>query len=173
MAQLLLKGHPIGAIDGVLFDKDGTLSLSEPHLLNLAEQRIKAALELWSATRGTPAKDLRRILSRAFGLENGALHPGGTLAVAARQDNLTSTATVFCLMGCSWPEGLALAERCFNDVDQQRTERPKPSPLMEDAASMLRKLHAGGVQLAVISNDTRQGIQDFLDYNHHKSSHFH
>ena len=165
MAQLLLKGHPIGAIDGVLFDKDGTLSLSEPHLLNLAEQRIKAALELWSATRGTPAKDLRRILSRAFGLENGALHPGGTLAVAARQDNLTSTATVFCLMGCSWPEGLALAERCFNDVDQQRTERPKPSPLMEDAASMLRKLHAGGVQLAVISNDTRQGIQDFLDHH--------
>jgi len=26
MAQLLLKGHPIGNFQGVLFDKDGTLS---------------------------------------------------------------------------------------------------------------------------------------------------
>ena len=37
MAQLLLKGHPIGNFDGVLFDKDGTLSHSEPHLLALAQ----------------------------------------------------------------------------------------------------------------------------------------
>ena len=48
MAQLLLEGHPIGTIQGVLFDKDGTLSHSEPHLLNLAERRISAAVDLWS-----------------------------------------------------------------------------------------------------------------------------
>ena len=50
MAALLLKGVSIASIDGVLFDKDGTLSHSEPNLLKLAEQRIKTAVDLWSAT---------------------------------------------------------------------------------------------------------------------------
>ena len=165
MAQLLLEGHPIGTIQGVLFDKDGTLSHSEPHLLDLAERRISAAVDLWSEIRGTPTRDLRQILSRAFGLQDGALNPGGTLAVAARQDNLTSTATVFCLLGCSWAEGLALAERCFNSVDHKLLGQLEPSPLLDHAATMLRSLHAGGVQLAVISNDTRLGIKNFLDHH--------
>ena len=46
MAQLLLKGHPIGNFQGVLFDKDGTLSHSEPHLLALADARINKAIEI-------------------------------------------------------------------------------------------------------------------------------
>ena len=48
MANLLLKGFPIGSVDGVLFDKDGTLSHSEPHLLDLAKQRCR-----WRATSGS------------------------------------------------------------------------------------------------------------------------
>jgi len=31
MPQLLLRGTELGAIDAVLFDKDGTLSISEPN----------------------------------------------------------------------------------------------------------------------------------------------
>ena len=170
MAQLLLRGTPIGTIDGVLFDKDGTLSHSEPHLLDLAERRINAALNLWSETRGTPDPNLRTTLSRAFGLERvGALHPGGTLAVAARQDNLASTATVFCLFGCSWPEGLSMAEQCFNHVDQQAEASGPPSPLLPQAETLLRHGHDQGLQLAMISNDTRQRIERFLE--HHGLSH--
>ena len=166
MAQLLLKGHPIGTIDGVLLDKDGTLSHSEPHLLDLAERRISAALTLWSETRGTPDPKLHATLSRAFGVEpGGALHPGGTLAVAARQDNLASTATVFCLFGCSWPEGLSMAERCFNHVDQQAEASGSPSPLLPQADTLLRRGFDHGLQLAMISNDTRQGIERFLEHH--------
>ena len=165
MAQLLLKGDPIGAIDGVLFDKDGTLSHSEPHLLDLAERRITAALDLWSATRGPVDPELCTTLSRAFGLQDGDLRPDGTLAVAARQDNLTSTATVFCLFGCSWPEGLNLAEQCFSRVDQQLDEEKLVSPLLEHAQSLLRDWHANGIQLAMISNDTREGIAQFLEHH--------
>ena len=166
MAQLLLRETPIGTIDGVLFDKDGTLSHSEPHLLDLAERRINTALTLWSETRGTPEPNLRATLSRAFGLEEGAaLHPGGTLAVAARQDNLASTATVFCLFGCSWPEGLSMAERCFNTVDRQVETSGQPSPLLAHAETLLRRGHDHGLQLAMISNDTRQGIERFLEHH--------
>ena len=165
MAQLLLKGHPIGNFQGVLFDKDGTLSHSEPHLQELAEARIRTALDLWSATGQSPNPDLRPLLSRAFGLENGGLHPAGTLAVAARQDNMISMATVFCLLGCGWPQALELSERCFELVDQRHSTSPSPSPLLPHADRLLQRLHDAGIQLAVISNDTRSGIQSFL--NHH------
>ena len=46
MAQLLLKGRQFGPIHGVLFDKDGTLSHSEPHLLALADARIDKAVKV-------------------------------------------------------------------------------------------------------------------------------
>ena len=102
MAQLLLKGHPIGNVQGVLFDKDGTLSHSEPHLLVLADARINKAVKV--AQEQAPAlkpSELSHTLRRAFGVDHGMLDPGGTLAVASRQDNIASTATVFCLLGLS------------------------------------------------------------------------
>ena len=53
MATLMLRGAPIGNYDGVLFDKDGTLSHSEPHLQELAEARIRTALDPVSYTHLT------------------------------------------------------------------------------------------------------------------------
>jgi phosphoglycolate phosphatase len=169
MATLLLKGTPISSIDGVLFDKDGTLSHSEPHLLALAEERINRAVEI-GQDQAPPldAFALRDTLRRAFGVSNGMLHPGGTLAVASRQDNIASTATVFCLLGCSWPQALAMANACFDDVDQSRLNKETPSPLFNGAEGLLQTLHQQHVTTAVISNDTRSGIQSFLE--HHQLS---
>ena len=169
MAQLLLKGHPIGNFQGVLFDKDGTLSHSEPHLLALADARINKAIEI--AREQAPAlqaSELRETLRRATGVHNGMLDPGGTLAVASRQDNIASTATVLCLLGCSWPQALALAHACFDAVDQDGLIDTTPSPLINGAGQLLRDLHEQGVTAAVISNDTRSGIEDFL--THHQLS---
>ena len=135
MATLLLRGVPIGTIQGVLFDKDGTLSHSEPHLLDLAERRIQIAEELWNCQAPSPKEEntLRPVLRRAFGIQGEQLHPGGTLAVAARQDNLTTMATVFCLHGCSWPSAIALAQSCFDQCDQQEHDRNSISPLLDGA----------------------------------------
>ena len=59
MAQLLLRGEPLGTVEGqpiavkaVLFDKDGTLSHSEPTLLRLARARIDQCLALLEARNG-------------------------------------------------------------------------------------------------------------------------
>ena len=89
MAQLLLMGHPIGNFLGVLCDKDGSLSHSEPHLLALADARIHKAVQV--AQEQSPALNLSELshtLRRAFGVNKGMLDPGGTLAVASRQDNI-------------------------------------------------------------------------------------
>ena len=88
MATLLLRGQPIGSIHGVLFDKDGTLSHSEPHLLELFERRLAVICDLWRDAKGAAhLSELDTTLRQAFGIRDKALHPGGTLAVAARQDN--------------------------------------------------------------------------------------
>ena len=93
------------------------------------------------------------------------LDPGGTLAVASRQDNIASTATVFCLMGCSWPQALSLAHTCFDAVDQEGLIDSTPSPLINGAGQLLQDLHQQGVSAAVISNDTHSGIEDFLAHH--------
>jgi phosphoglycolate phosphatase len=169
MATLLLRGTPISSIDGVLFDKDGTLSHSEPHLLALADERINKAIEIGQIEAPSlQPSELRDTLRRAFGVHNGMLNPGGTLAVASRQDNIASTATVLCLLGCSWPEALVIAHACFDDVDQGGLVDATPSPLLNGAERLLRDLHQQHVTSAVISNDTRSGIQSFLE--HHQLS---
>ena len=172
MAQLLLKGHPIGNFQGVLFDKDGTLSHSEPDLLALVRRRISTAERLWSehdpATTSPPsyrADQLRPLLEQVYGVHGDAIHPAGTLAVAARQDNLASMATVFCLMGSGWPDALELATRCFADD----VLGPEPaSALLNGAERLLHQCQQADVCTAIISNDTAEGIARFL--NHHQLS---
>ena len=45
MAKLLLRGIELGQVEAVLFDKDGTLSISEPQLITLAKARVFLCLE--------------------------------------------------------------------------------------------------------------------------------
>ena len=169
MAALLLKGVPIASIEGVLFDKDGTLSHSEPNLLELAERRIKRGVDLWSVNRdASQSRRLEDTLGKAFGMQESTLHPGGTLAVAAREDNILSTATVFCLFGLTWTEALNLAHNCFEQVDQEFGCSRPPSPLLPDAGKVLQRFQDGGLLNAVISNDTSRGIRHFLE--HHQLS---
>ena len=169
MAALLLKGVPIASVEGVLFDKDGTLSHSEPSLLDLAERRIKAGIELWGqAGDHSQCKRLEETLRQAFGIDQSTLNPGGTVAVAAREDNILSTATVFCLFGQTWTEALNLACECFEKVDLDLSCSRPPSPLLPDAGKVLQQFQDAGLLNAVISNDTSSGIRHFLE--HHQIS---
>lgn len=173
MPRLLLRTSCIGTIDAVLFDKDGTLSHSEPHLLSLARRRIDTAARLWRerCPEQSMETQLRDGLRHAFGIIPEGLRPDGTIAVAARQDNLVSAATVFCLLGLSWPDALSLATASFDQVDisDNADNTPQtPSPLLPGAEDFLHQLGRQGVPAAVISNDTRTGIERFLA--HHKLS---
>ena len=117
MNQLLFKGNPIGLVNGVLFDKDGTLSNSEEHLIYLARLRIKETkrfLEERSFANIKESFEIEKLLSSAYGItNNGLLKPDGILAVASRLDNLKSTATVLCLLGEAWPSALEFANKIF------------------------------------------------------------
>ena len=183
MAHLLLRGnllrnnlgHP-AAIDAVLFDKDGTLSISEPMLQTLAQARVFACLQLLAERHpdcGAQDGILQDLLQRAYGLtSSGEVHPAGTTAVGSRAHNLISTATVLAQVGLGWPEALELAEAVFASTDglhgQGSPQRPQATAGLRE---LVAQLTAAGVRCAVISNDEIPGIEAFLQ-SHALHDHF-
>ena len=170
MPTLLLKGKAIGQIKGVLFDKDGTLSNSENHLFTIANLRIQEACRVLSqqgATQDT-LKQLQQLLSQSYGITTSGLRPDGTIAIGSRSNNLISTATILCLLGHNWPNAYQLANEIFHYVDLldgglvNSSEQRKLLPGVQQVLCALRK---ADVICAVISNDSRAGIQNFLTKN--------
>ncbi|MFN7228921.1 MAG: HAD family hydrolase [Synechococcaceae cyanobacterium] len=165
MAQLLLRGTPLAKVDVVLFDKDGTLSCSEPMLQVLADARIQGCLERMHERHPelAPGLDsLPLLLQRAYGVGGGAVHPAGTTAVGSRLHNLISTATVLAQHDLGWPEALAIAEDVFAATDHLHGQPGVEVVGTEAMGSMLQRLATAGLKLAVISNDSEAGIRRFL-----------
>ena len=185
MAHLLLRGTPLGPpgmggapIEAVLFDKDGTLSHSEPMLLALAKARVERTLALADLERrdSEAHRRLERLLGQAYGLRKEAIDPAGITAVAARDHNLIATATALTQVGLSWADAQALAHDCFNDTDELHghgaSSPPQPTAGLRP---LLASLTAASVRCAVISNDHRQGIASFLavhDLSHYFAAHW-
>jgi len=181
VAQLLLRGEPIGSegrgdqIRAVLFDKDGTLSISEPKLHALASSRVLTTLRLLRERQpelgATAIEELDQLLRRGYGLLNSGLHPAGTTAVASRDHNLISTATALAQVGLGWPEAVELAEAVFELTDAHgRSGSHEPSQATAGLHQLLRSLTEAGLRCAVISNDDLGGIEAFLrsqEIGHH------
>jgi len=168
MAHLFLRGEPLlfagqpAEIRAVLFDKDGTMSQSEPKLLALATSRLRHCLSLVGDRTKEPLEELLR---RVYGLHGSglSLDPAGITAVAARDHNLISTAVSLTLAGHGWPESLALAEETFRLADLDHPPELQASETTDGLVDFLDTLQRGAVECAVISNDDCSGIQRFLD----------
>jgi phosphoglycolate phosphatase len=169
MVLLCLRGTPLSCpaqgLAAVLFDKDGTISHSEPMLVALARARIDHCLDLADLALRDPERhhSLSDLLHRAYGLSAEGIHPAGTTAVASRDHNLVATATALVQVGLGWPEALATAETVFSRTDalhgQGSERRPTPTPGLRP---FLEALQEAGVRCAVISNDHVDGIETFL-----------
>ena len=180
MAQLQLRGTVLGDVRAVLFDKDGTLSVSEPELITLAEARVFLCLE--QIPEGMK-QELGPLLRRAYGLHEAAggagsrICPAGITAVASRDHNLIATATALVQVGLGWPESLSLAERVFAEADRADARRAGAegrhldgggrqaggtSRSTEGLRDWLEQLRSASVACAVISNDDVAGIEHFL-----------
>lgn len=171
MAQLLLRSEPIGEpnqpIRAVLFDKDGTLSISEPMLHALASARVfHARLLLQQRHSDLPpgsADALADLLQRAYGLSDHSIHPAGATAVGSRAHNLLSTATALAQIGLGWPEALELSEAIFTATDGLHGQGSLHRPMATDGLhDLVEALGQAAVACAVISNDDSAGIEAFL-----------
>tara|TARA_Y100001968_G_scaffold332640_1_gene391631 strand:+ start:1971 stop:2744 length:774 start_codon:yes stop_codon:yes gene_type:complete len=169
MPRFFLEGVYIGDYKGILFDKDGTLSNSEYRLKEIAKVRIEESInELKKEFKEEEIRKFIELITIAYGLTSNSINPQGGLAIASRHDNLISTATIFCLIGMTWSKSILVATEIFSRADEiniNNTENNNKETLLPGVKNLLNNLNNTGIKCALISNDTKKGIQNFLELN--------
>ncbi|WP_413677321.1 HAD family hydrolase [Prochlorococcus sp. MIT 0916] len=171
MAELLIKNSSVGFIKAIIFDKDGTLSNSEKHLLELAKTRVEFAVAKFKALKINKFKIflLRKLLNYVYGLNNKALSANACLAIASKEQNIISTATIFTLFGFDWFKSISISQTIFDDVDiylsNKKDNIQKKRTLISGAFELLVALKKNGVCIALMTNDTQSGIEEFIYEN--------
>ena len=171
MAELLIRNSSVGFIKAIIFDKDGTLSNSEECLLELAKTRIEFSENKFKELKINNIKIyfLRKLMISIYGLKKNSLSANASLAIASREQNIISTATIFTLFGFDWFTSISMGQKIFNEVDiflyKQKDEIKKPSNLISGALDLLISLKKKGVFIALMTNDTQAGIEEFICSN--------
>ncbi len=171
MAELLIRNSSVGFIKAIIFDKDGTLSNSEECLLELAKYRIDLSEETFKKLKIKNIKIwfLRKLLISVYGLRKNSLSANASLAIASREQNIISTATIFTLFGFDWFKALSLGHKIFDEVDillsNQKDNMKNQRPLISGALDLLVSLKDKGVYIALMTNDTKAGINEFICRN--------
>ena len=171
MAELLLKTGSIGFIKGIIFDKDGTLSNSEQYLLELAKTRVDFAIAKFKKLKINNFKIflLKKLLNSVYGLKNQALSANASLAIASKEQNIISTATIFTLFGFDWSKALSISQTIFDEVDiflaNNKNNIQKQRTLISGAFDLLVSLKRNGVCIALMTNDSQVGIDEFIYSN--------
>ena len=171
MVELLIRNSSVGFIKAIIFDKDGTLSNSEDHLLELAKNRIDFSENKFKKLKINNIKIwvLRRLLVSLYGLRKNYLLANSSLAIASREQNIISTATIFTLFGFDWFQSLSMSQNIFEEVDaflaNQKDNIQKQRTLISGALDLLTTLKNKGVCIALMTNDTEEGVEEFI-YRH-------
>ena len=171
MAELLIRNSSVGFIKAIIFDKDGTLSNSEECLLELAKYRIDLSEKKFKKLKIKNIKIwfLKKLLISVYGLKKNSLSANASLAIASREQNIISTATIFTLFGFDWFKALSIGRKIFDEVDillsNQKDNIKKQRPLISGALDLLVSLKNEGVCIALMTNDTKAGIEEFI-YSH-------
>ncbi len=171
MAELLIKNSSVGFIRGIIFDKDGTLSNSEEYLLELAKHRVDFAVSKFKKLKINNFKIfiLRKLLNSIYGLKNQTLSANASLAIDSKEHNIISTATIFNLFGFDWFRSLSISQTIFDEVDiflsNNEDNIQKQRFLIPGAFDLLVALKNNGVCIALMTNDTQAGIEEFIYRN--------
>ncbi len=171
MAELHLGDNFIGSIQGVIFDKDGTLSNSEYYLAEIAKTRIEFSVKKFIDLRINKLKILilKKLLLSLYGLKSYGLSANTIMAIASREQNIISTATIFNLFEFNWSKSIEMSQQIFDEVDislsNKKTYSQFQKPLTAGAFDFLISLKEKGVNLALMTNDTKNGVEEFISSN--------
>lgn len=140
-------------IQGIIFDKDGTLENSAEFLRSLAQKRSRL-LDAEIPGVGDP-------LLMAFGVNGNQIDPTGLMAVGSRWENEIAASAYVAETGRGWMEALAHARRAFTEADRH-FQNAAPSPLFVGSLEVLQLLSQAGLKLGILSADTTVKVEAFV-----------
>lgn len=141
-------------IQAVLLDKDGTLANAEAYLKSLGQKRSRFI--------DAQVPGVQEPLLLAFGLEGDQLNPAGLLAVGSRRENEIAAAAYIAETGRDWLESLEIADSAFAEADKYLKQRAEHTPLFDEAVNLLKSLAAANLKVGILSSDTIENVQDFV-----------
>ena len=170
MPQLYLRGQDLGEINCIIFDKDGTLINTERGLLDIAKLRIEKTIKIMNFLKYGKDKieDTKRNLEKIYGLNNQSIAPEGAMAIASREQNLISTATIISITGITWSKALQISSDAFDLVDlitQEKNAKENNQVNLPGSISLIKGLKKKGFILGIITNDNKAGLNNYLFKN--------
>lgn len=139
-------------IQGVLFDKDGTLEDSQDFLRRLGIARSRL-IDAQIPGTGDP-------LLMAFGITDDTLDPTGLMAVGSRWENEIAASAYIAETGRSWYEACQIAQKAFQEADHSLSA--DTSPLRPGSRETLQTLAQAGVKIGILSADSPDNLQAFV-----------
>ena len=171
MTEFLIDNSSFKCIKAIIFDKDGTISNSEEYLLELARYRVFLAIEKFKLSKINNIKTwiLKKLLVHIYGIKKNYLAANAILAIASRDQNIISTATIFSLFGFNWSQSLLLAQEIFDNVDNlllnKKENKKKQRTLISGSLDFLVNLKKEKICIALMTNDTKSGVEEFISEN--------
>lgn len=155
MFTVVCKDVQFKNIQGIIFDKDGTLADSQQFLLQLAQVRARAINEI--------IPGIEQQLLQAFGIKDHTLNPMGLMAVGSRLENEIASAGLITLRGKSWFTAMAIARQAFVKADKSIPPRADISPIFPYVKELLQSLSQRGLKLGILSADSTSGVEAFIE----------
>ncbi|AFZ01002.1 HAD family hydrolase [Calothrix sp. PCC 6303] len=139
-------------IQGILFDKNGTLEDSEIFLRSLAQKSARI-IDAQIPGVGEP-------LLMAFGINGAYLDPTGLIAVASRQETEVAAAAYIAETGKSWFESLQIARQGLDEAEKYF--QTTASSLFPGALEILKNLSSTDLKLGILSAATTSEVNHFV-----------
>ncbi len=155
MVTLHAQGQTFENIQAIIFDKDGTLANVESYLKSLGQKRARLV--------DAQVPGVQEPLLMAFGVESTYLNPMGLMAVGSRRDSEIAAAAYVAETGRDWAQALQIAITAFTEADSAWQDKAAHTPLFPGLQDWLAQLAATGLKLGILSADTSQNVQYFIE----------
>ncbi len=158
MVTIICKEKKFSQIQGIIFDKDGTLEDSHQYLRQLGQ---KCARIIDASHPG-----IIDPLLMAFGIIDNQILPDGLMATGSRQENEIAAAAYIAETGKSWFESLQSAKNAFKQADTYFKNNQPISPLFKNTLEVIKYLHQAGIKLGIVSADSTAKVEEFIKIHH-------
>jgi phosphoglycolate phosphatase len=155
MASIGCQNQTFDNIQAIIFDKDGTLADVESYLKSLGQKRARLV--------DAQVPGVQEPLLMAFGIEATHINPMGLLAIGSRRENEIAAAAYVAETGQDWVAALRIADSAFTEAAGYLEPKAVHTPIFPDLKDWLSHLSGTGLKLGILSADTPEYIQSFLE----------